>query len=235
MRQQRLFLEDDLRIPGKPAAGLIGRLIALVEGRDGNGIRAAENSGHGLGSRAQYVDVGIVDGFVPARCAGMDAGTGAVGGSAKTLDGLGPQYAEGAELGNLKKIARANCKGEADSGCRADRSSTSRDCISARKSTPAARVKPTSSTAVAPDSSNREPSIVKGMNAGRRGLDDLRGEVRICKRVQSCRYQRRVRALLQSPHQKANERLAGILEMHGNFLQVEPGAFPGPRHCGLQR
>ena len=37
--------------------------------------------------------------------------------AAKALDGSRPQHAEGAELGNLKKIICANGKGECDRGC----------------------------------------------------------------------------------------------------------------------
>ena len=95
-------------------ANSVGALEGAVERRHLHRVDTADGGRHGLGRAAQHVDVGIVDGLVPARGLGVDHHlAGAVLLGVVALDDVGPEHARGAQLGDLQEVVGADREREA--------------------------------------------------------------------------------------------------------------------------
>ena len=110
-----------------------------------------------------------------------------------------------------------------------------RSSIAARKSTPAASANPTSSTAVAPASSNALAVNRERHKPGRRGVNHVRRKLQARQRIASGRNLRsRAAFLLQPFHQQPDQPLIRVLEMYRNLVQILEQHFQ-VRRCSLTK
>lgn len=68
----RLFLDDDLRVPGDASALHRGQTQRLVEGVGVQRLRAPEHGGHGLDHRAHHVVVRVLRGGAVGELGPLD-------------------------------------------------------------------------------------------------------------------------------------------------------------------
>ena len=112
----RLLLEQQLLVAGDTLRKFIGLLVGFIEGSGRNRIYTSQSSRHGLGLRAEQIDISIEYGLVEFRSLSMSlhlAGTVASG--IVLFYNLSPQHAGGTELGQLHEVVGRDAEVEFDS------------------------------------------------------------------------------------------------------------------------
>ena len=108
------MLEQQFHVAGNALGEFGRRLERSVERRHLQRVHSADGGRHGFRRAAQHVDIGVVDGLVPARGLGVDQHLAcAVLLGVVTLDDVGPQHAGGAQFGDFEEIVGRNAERKA--------------------------------------------------------------------------------------------------------------------------
>ena len=110
-----LFLEQDLLVAGDALAEVVALLVGSVKRGDNDRIHTSQGGTHGLGLATQQVHIAVIDRLVETAGLGIDVHHARVVVSGiELLHDEGPQFACGAELGNLHEVNRRNAHVELD-------------------------------------------------------------------------------------------------------------------------